>query len=415
MFRVWLFLLCFCLPCLAMATPNAEGKAHFRLGPIFEWRSVKGESSFLAVRPFFSWETDKERQTQDTDVDFLWPLTHTSWRGSSFQTRWLIAFWHSENGVGEEADDYVFTIPPIWINGRQRGESYVGCFPIAGYVPRLLMIEDIRWVAFPLWLNFRTGGARAAQRNYFIWPFFSLKHDADQTRVGCWPFFGTKWEPGVHSRYILWPFWNDVTYDSKEKQGAAYMLWPLFEVVNTNNETTVGVLPPFFRYSTTTNGIFNLRCPWPLFERYRDNNESTWKSWRFWGMTTRGTRSAWWWMYPIFRHTDQETESQTVSHTQFWPFYTNDKVYTYDNNGQETLTSSYFRIWPFYSSKYHEDEGLRRRALELFPVRDAPVLERNWTPFWTFYQATHKPGDTEILHELFWGLIWWHTSIEDDE
>lgn len=412
--KCFLFLL-LAFPCLVVGTPDQEGESHFRLGPFFEWRAEEGETSFLALRPFVSWEADTREASKDMDFDVLWPLTHASWRGDSFQSRVLIALWHEENGVGIEDDDYVFIIPPVWINGRQNGESYMGCFPLAGYVPKILMIEDVHWVAFPLWLNFRTGGSRATPRNYFLWPFFSLKHDDDQTRWGLWPIYGTKWEPGVHSRYILWPFWNDVTYDSETKQGSAYMLWPLFEYVDTNKESTVGVLPPFFRYTTMTNGTFNLRCPWPLFERYRDNNESTWKSWRFWGMTRRGTRSAWWTLYPILRHTDQETESKYVSNTQFWPFYTNDYTYEYDDEGNPTLTSSYFRIWPFYSSMYHEDEGVRRRSLELIPVRDAPTLDRNLTPFWTFYQATQKPGEKEILHELFWGLIWWHTSVDDEE
>jgi hypothetical protein len=376
-------------------------------------RNARG-TSFFALRPFFSWEANPKEASRDIDMDVLWPLSHSAWRNRSFQSRFLIALWHEENGNGVEEDDYYFTLPPLWIHGRQEGKNYAGCFPIGGYIPKIFMIEDVRWALFPLWLNFRTGGSRATPRNYFLWPFFSLKHDADQTRWGFWPIYGTKWEPGVHSRYILWPFWTDATYDSKTKQGSAWMLWPLFESVQTNRESTVGVIPPFFRYTKTTNGTRNLRMPWPLFELYSDPNEFTVKSWRFWGVTHRGTRNAWWCCYPILRHTDQTTRSQVVSQTQFWPFYTNDSAYEYDANGNKQLVSSYFRLWPFYSSSYHKEEGRRTRSLEVLPIRDAPGLERNITPFFTFYQATQKPGEKEVLHELFWGLIWWHTSAEED-
>lgn len=413
MFKFLFLFCCLWLSSALFATPNRAGAAHFRLGPFLEWRATEGTSNFFALRPFFSWEVSPHAASRDVDVDLLWPLTHTAWRGSSFQSRVLIALWHEEHGHGVEKDDYFFTIPPLWIHGRQRGENYAACFPLAGYIPRIFMVEDLRWVGFPLWLHFRTGGSRATPRNYILWPVFSLKHDDDQTRWGLWPLYGTKWEPGVHSRYILWPFWNDVTYDAPQKQGSAWMLWPLMESVKTNQERTVGFIPPFFRYTTMTNGTMNLRSPWPLFEYYRDRNERTWKSWRFWGMTQRGSRHAWWFCYPILRHKGQETASQVVSHTQFWPFYTHDVSYEYDAKGEKQLVSSYFRLWPFYSSKYHEDEGLRRRALELIPVRDTPAIERNLSPFFTFYQATHQPGDKEILHELFWGLIWWHTSIDD--
>ncbi|MDO5462517.1 MAG: hypothetical protein Q4F99_03415 [bacterium] len=412
--KMCLFLLFLIFPCGLVATPNAEGEAHFRVGPFFEWRSEGGTTSRVALRPFFAWEDDPRDASNDVNLDVLWPVSHSSWRGSSFQSRFLIALWHEKNGVGEEADDYFFTLPPVWTQGRQRGENYMACFPVAGTLPKCFMLEDVRWVLFPLWFHFRTGGARSTPRDYIVWPFFSLKYDDDETRWGLWPLYGTKWEPGVHSRYVLWPFWNDATYDSETTQGSAFMLWPLMESVSTNRETTFGVLPPFFRTTTLTNGTLNVRCPWPLFEHYSDRNESTWRSWRFWGVTQRGSRGAWWVLYPILRHTDQETASQYISNTQFWPFYTNDYVYEYDNDGKETLTSSYFRLWPFYSSKYHVDEGLRQRSLELLPMRDAAPVERNLTPFWTFYQATHQPGDKEVLHELFWGLIWWYTTVDEE-
>ena len=155
-----------------------------------------------------------------------------------------------------------------------------------------------------------------------------------------------------------------------------------------------------------------MRCPCPLFERYSDPRESTWKSWRFWGSTTRGSRAGWWFLHPIVVSERQHTVNRYTFHRRFWPFYVEEETHGYDARGNSHLESSHFRIWPLFSSDYTEEEGLRRRSLILFPIRDVPAIERNWSPFWTFYTATQKPGEKEVLHELFWGLIWWHTEAD---
>ena len=87
----------------------------------------------------------------------------------------------------------------------------------------------------------------------------------------------------------------------------------------------------------------------------------------------------------------------------------------YDPRGGARPQHRHFRVWPFYASDWHEGEGLRRRALALFPIREIPAVERNWAPFWTLYTATREPGSGEVLHELFWGLIWWRTHPGADE
>jgi hypothetical protein len=247
------------------ATPNAPGESHFRLGPFFEVRSSQGSLSRLALRPFFAWEADGTHQTHDKDFDFLWPLSHTSWRKEAFQSRVLLAFWRNEHGDGIEADDYMFTVPPLWVNGRDAGKNYFGAFPLYGRLPRFILLKDVQWAAFPLWFSYRTDSHQGVRRDYFVWPFFSLKHDKDKTRWALWPLYGTKKEKGYQARFILWPFWNDVTYTAPNHTGFCHRLWPLYSRVNTNTEQSFGLLPPFFNVSTTTRGAFRLHAlPSPI-------------------------------------------------------------------------------------------------------------------------------------------------------
>jgi hypothetical protein len=132
-------------------------------------------------------------------------------------------------------------------------------------------------------------------------------------------------------------------------------------------------------------------------------------------MTHRGTRDGWWLLYPLLLKERQKTVNLYTRKFRFWPFYTNEVNFGYDIEGKPHLQTSYFRIWPFYASSYNEREGLRRKTFVLFPIRDVPAIERNWAPFWTFYSARQLPGSDEILHELFWGLIWWRTYPDPND
>lgn len=398
---------------VAWAAPDAPGEFRFRLGPFFEWNSQEGAATRLAVRPFFAWEKSSF-DSRDKDMEVLWPLSHFGWRGDEFHWRVGLSFWREEDVHERFSRDYSFITPPLWVNGRDDNRNYWGLFPVYGKMPKVFLVEEVQWALFPLWLRYRTGGSQGVWRDYFGWPFFSLKYDDDKTRWALWPLYGTKKERGFKARFVLWPFWNDRTFNARNHNGYGFMLWPLVERVNTDTEQSYGLLPPFFRYTETTSDAMLLRCPWPLFERYTDPKESTWKVWRFWGMTHRGTRDGWWLLHPIVQKKQQKTVNLQTRSFRVWPFYTHEESYGFDVHGEAHLQTRYFRIWPFYSSAYNDREGLKRKGLVLFPIRDVPVIERNLAPFWTFYTARQTLESDEVLHELFWGLIWWRTHRAPD-
>lgn len=395
----------------AWAIPHAKDEGHLRVGPFFEWRERGGKLSRLAVRPFFAWEREAVG-ARDRDLEVFWPLSHAGWRGEEYHARFLFMFWQEADRTGQTSRDYSFSVPPLWVHGRDLEKPYWGLFPLYGKVPKLFFLEDVQWAAFPLWLRYRTGGSRAVRRDYFGWPFLSAKYDPDRTRWALWPLFGVKREPDFDARFVLWPFWNDQTFHAPKRSGRAWMLWPLIERIDADSEQGWGVLPPLFRNSSATNGARLWRAPWPLLEHYEDARENTWRGWRLWGIQRRGSRRAWWLAYPIIYGRSQQTPRLRKRSIRLWPFYTDEAVYSVSGTGAETLKSSFFRLWPFYSSTYEAGQGLRRRALELFPIHDVPAVERNWAPFWTLYTATRNPGSDEVLHELFWGLIWWRTRAE---
>lgn len=395
------------------ALPLREGEFRFRLGPFFEYASENGTNTCFAIRPFFSRVHDPRANRSITDV--VWPLTHDIRTDTTVSGRVATVFYRS-NTSDPERPDWTFSIPPFWVNGqgREDGKPYWGLFPIYGRIPRLVFIEDVRWTLFPLYLHYQTSAKIPIERDYILWPFFSLKHDEDVSRWGLWPIFGTKYEKDVSSRYAFWPIWTERIYHSEVKNGHAWMLFPLAQRIDADSEQGFGVLPPFFFYSRTTQGAKLVRFPWP-FERYTDPNEDTWRFWRLWGRTHRGTRKGWWFLHPILTSQQQVTDNVRTSRFRFFPFYASDRDGVSDIHGQWRERSHYWRIWPFVSQASSENAGLERKALVLFPLRDTPSVDRNWAPFWTIYRADREPQHNTTHHELFWGLIKWQTHLHPQD
>ncbi len=73
-----------------------------------------------------------------------------------------------------------------------------------------------------------------------------------------------------------------------------------------------------------------------------------------------------------------------------------------DGNGVTTeVFSRYFKFWPLFSYQRNEDI-LRFRALALWPIKNAPAIERNWAPLWSLYARERDGGRVET--EVLWGL-----------
>ena len=72
--------------------------------------------------------------------------------------------------------------------------------------------------------------------------------------------------------------------------------------------------------------------------------------------------------------------------------------------------ASYTRLWPFWSCE--TTKGLsHHRVLELIPIRHVEGIDRNWSPFWTFWTSESLEGGSTD-HSLLWNIITW-TSRDD--
>lgn len=372
-----------------MLIANLLLAASFQVGPFYQQK----ESDF-AIRPFYS------REGETTDV--LWPLytSHRDW--------WRLLFFthYQENDRGDQ-----FELMPIFWKGSGESvdgesESYWGLFPVCGHHPHILMIYDIDFALWPLWTRYRMPRGHDEpwlETNAVLFPFIHWRNDGSG---GVWPLYVCNQQRESYHRAFLWPFFTWADYESDRDTagaGKSWMIWPIAGGVTREREDQWLFLPPLFSYAETRSKLkgmdesaseFKLRAPWPIFEY-----ESTLR---------RDRISVW----PIYENVTLKTYSGDISSsvTRFgWKL-----VELYDDETRvfpfwvSRKDDTYFRLWPFWESEVGPDGVRRGRFLTLFPIRNVPSVDRNWSKFWTLYESAEAENHTD--HSLFWGIIRWRTE-----
>jgi len=235
--------------------------------------------------------------------------------------------------------------------------------------------------------------------NVVLFPFF---HWRDDGSWGFWPVCGVGHQRESDHYYAIWPIATWASYRAdRDTAGAGYswMFWPLWASVERERESQWMFIPPLFGYAKTAAGS-RLRAPWPLFELERTAVKRRISVFPFYedvalrryrdGETEAGVMRFGWKLVEIYRG-----EKGKVSETRVFPFW--------------TKGGDIFRVWPLWSSESEDERGevVHTRVLELFPIRWVDSVDRNWAPYWTFYEAKSNPIYTD--HSLLWGIIRWRT------
>jgi len=126
--------------------------SRFRIGPVFEYRATRDGGTFWAVRPLWSRLSDPVSDTRVTDV--VWPVG--TFHRDREQSWWRMALAYGSD-TDETRDDAAWSAAffPLYFQGRTRaGEDYRALFPIYGHLPHVLLMDDIDFFLFPLFLNY---------------------------------------------------------------------------------------------------------------------------------------------------------------------------------------------------------------------------------------------------------------------
>lgn len=408
--------------CLALSAAAYDGEArrarvegdavsHWHVGPFFEYRRG-ARSVYTAVRPFYSRVRDEGTSTSVDDC--LWPLAAFHAHGGSSWWRALIAFGDERDDDGSE----MFNVFPFWFSGRTRqGEDYWGLFPFYGHHPHVVLVDDWDFVLWPFWHTYTVKGVRS---HAVLWPFVTWR-DAPREGVGVWPIWGRARQRESEHAYLLWPIFTHGEYETdRDTSGAGFswMFWPLLGHVSRERETQWMALPPFFSCARTDDAT-RWRLPWPFFESLKSTTRDRLSIWPLWehvhgypysrrgngaDAETKPEEKTWRVGWQLVESTELTSANTRLERFLFFPFYTRER------RVEGNDTRSFDRVWPFWS---REDVNgcMRSRVLELNPIRHSEGMERNWSPFWTFYECEDRPNGRR-KHALFWHLITWHTEPE---
>lgn len=339
-------------------------------------------------------ETAKYPAVDTTDV--LWPLftSHRDW--------WRFLFvMHCQT---QKDGGYQFMLFPIWFNGNDpESGDYWGLFPLWGRHPHFLMMNDWRFCLWPIWMQYKTprpSENRLMTSNVVLFPFF---HWRDDGSWGVWPLCGTGHQRESDHHYALWPFFTWARYRKDRDtagEGSSWMVWPLWADVSRERESQWMFIPPFFGHSKTPSGS-RLRCPWPFFEKESTTAKERLSVFPFYekvslkdyrkGKSESGVTRFGWRLVEIYRNASGEVEE-----TRVFPFWAKGR--------------GFFRLWPFWATETLDAKNgvAYSRCLNLIPIRWIDAIDRNWSPYWTFYESVSRPTHTD--HSLLWGLIKWRTE-----
>lgn len=395
---------------IASRDRDVEGNVRTRaLGPFFEQRVSESGGQFTAVRPFYarSGNPDRERVLSE----FLWPIGMHKTLGKETYWRFLLTYANDFDNT-TPGSRYRFVVFPFVFAGRDKhGDGYFAVFPIGGKIHEYLGRDKIVFALFPLY-GFSTINDQT--RHSVLWPLIGWGGSPDSSHVGVLPFYARSVRDGQwEKRTIAWPFWTDARYHYSGAEGRVHMLWPLYWRGNLETEKTWMFLPPIFRY-TRADTLTKVHTPWP-FVQYSSGVVDKLYLWPLWGQKSVGAVESWFLFWPVISGGHRPRASGVASHFNLTPLFNYRRVTRMEKVDddhaaeQEAVAERYVKLWPLFS--WHRvDESARFRALELWPGKTLPQLERNWASFWTLY--THDRHGAVHEDEALWGLFRYRRNEE---
>ncbi len=385
---------------LAVVVLCGAASAAQEVGPFYQ-SFFTNDVSFFAVRPFYSRMTTEEGEVRD----YLWPLySRKSFKDE--ETSRALIFWFTHHFDTDEEDlRHRRWLIPFYFQGTDvHGEKYFAIFPLGGTIHEFLGRDKILFALFPIFGKSQVNDVKTTS---VFWPIYSRSRGDGVKRDRVFPIYGKSVrEDRYEKKFILWPFWTSAEYFYDEDFGKAWILFPLIGRANMENEKTLWVFPPFFRF-TKGEKMDRVLCPWPFFQKMRSYRRDKLYVWPLWGRDRYegGLTHRNFVLWPFFwSERIQEKERIRVRRTLL-PFFYFERGFRRERGVQKKELeeiSKYWKIWPLMSWQRHE-QASRFRLLELWPVKNSGPIERNWAPLWTLYNRTRSDG--VVRNDALW-FVW---------
>jgi hypothetical protein len=290
---------------------------------------------------------------------------------------------------------------PFYFQGTSaQGDNYLAIFPLGGTIYEFLGRDKISFVLFPIYGKSHINDVYTTT---VLWPIGSKTtgHRIDRFRV--WPFYGTSsLENEYDKKFVLWPIYTSVEYTNERNPGGGFIVVPVYGRIITERAENYWLIAPFFRY-TQSDEQWIVHAPWP-FIQLADGDMYKRIFWPIYGKKHLGTLTRQFWLWPIIWNNKTEYVQHDQHRRLIVPFFASTAdVVTKPTKQYEIgdVTTRYWKLWPLMSwERIHEDT--RFRTLELWPLRNTPGIERNWSAYWTLYRRMDTDG--VVGHHFLWGL-----------
>ena len=417
------------------AVPAADDPTWFTAGPLIHhfpltldpgegteaagplWRNEKSDDySLWAVRPFVSELTSEEGSSRQL---LVLPPIFTHYRYGE-DTRWqlgqLLSGSHLE-GIDGRVTRRVSLFPILfWQKSTDPARDYWAFFPLYGTLRNRLFRDEVRFVAFPLYLRSRK--ADVVTQNYL----FPLIHFREGNQLEGWQFFPlighekklptirtnladeVEVVPGHDKTFALWPvyFRNRLGLGTEKAERVDAVL-PLYFGSRSPQRDHTSVLWPFFSWTEDREKEYPPMEPaFPpdrLCARRRQDAGSGHPIFQ------RGSYpefSSEVYLWPLYRHRHLQAPPLDRERRQFALFLYSDLRERNTETGQQARRID---SWPFFTWSRQPDGKERLQVLALIePLRRGRGIERNWSPLWSVWRGERNPQTGASSQSLLWNL-----------
>jgi len=372
------------------------------LGPLFKLQHQK-EARDLAVRPLFYDTSDEEKTWHVTE--YLYPLASSENSSDVSTFQFLQLYQNNTYRKSEEENKQKGTMFfPFYISGQsEKYGSYTSVFPFYGDIYERFWRDEYHYVMFPLYG--RTVKRGTTTRNY-LWPIFSTTSGEKEQGFQVWPLYGQSAKEGVYrKRFVLWPFYmqEESGLDTDNPTSKLYMI-PFYAATDSPKSTAHYYLWPFFGHKTEADGKQEeWDYFWPFVRTIQGEKRTLNSYLPFYSRDERKESRKSWYMWPLVKHEEMDTEAFRQERTRLLYFLYSDNRESWPKDGTERRRKAF---WPLFV--YNRDtRGIKSLSL-IAPVEsilDRDGIERSWAPFWRLYQQRwDDKGDSAV--SLLWNLYW---------
>ncbi len=405
-----------CLLAGVLGIPLGIAANPVSVGPFYEHRDTES-GQVTSIAPIYS--SFSEHALDHHEWDLLYPLISYDQYGDERRLHVLQLFSLS-GGTSNTNTTKSTTVFPFYF--RQESEDpkkrYQALLPFYGTLKNRLFRDEIKVVAFPLYLQSRKKDV--VTDNYLV-PFFHRRHGNALQGWQVWPLAG--WETkdlttktnvlgevspvGGHKKFSMaWPFYfRHQTELGTANPETAHALLPLFSSFKSPLRDSLTV--PWPVGVTLTHDrekqYREVGLPWPFIVFARGEGKTANRIWPFFGNAANPSLKSHFYLWPLYRYRQLETDYERQEKTR-WLFF----LYTdyREKDLQKDRQSRRRALWPLFTQHVSET-GVKRFQLvtplePLLPVNETVI--RQYSPFWALWRSQHDPVNETRSQSFLWNL-----------